>query len=832
MHLSIQNLKFNSCRQSVNLPICRQPDDNSDRAGELSGISNICYKPFFTSKNELTFNDSKAEIVNRMRANYASEEIINEISDVLTPDNIQLGKVLLFDKRVNKRELDVPEILKSINPVNKDIAEIICLNPNIKGNLKPELISLITPETKELTARLLPEISPLHTINILEIASEKDDFQTAGAICSVFLYDGKDFPFEILKLFPNTAKYPDTANILKTIYQKEDLTGKNQRGYFENMSDFNFPVLKKLYEKNLPDNFITDILPDINKKREFLENNDLEELVERVEYQKTLVRKNPGKYINRTGYFSLNTSRYDDAVDILFNSRYASLMILASVFDKETMDVIFQKKENFVVQYTNKISKLSYTDFNMLKKLVKCSNASGKPFTPTQKIDFPDMIIALNSSQELRDLTNSMIQNNMVDLDILNKKIIGVAYDMAGLSQSEINKIPKSKHALWNLKYVHQLAAEFNRTNNPKALKDIVKAASLSNFIDYINNPLNIYGEANLRTQKKFELIGLNYDKWVNPKKQLEVQFLNKDDNANIIDIFASQTEEDIETLRQSNSTLKHIIDKQFQKYIVDDKFVIPEACHKNKCKLENLVKDVIVKLDKVWKQAEVNKNKANQTGNADLASKASSTLMICYHLVERYNTLEVFDDKSSSNDYNLTIKNWDRVPQHDLFQGNYSTCCISLGKGTNSKAMPDYLLNTAFNMIELKDNETGNIIGNALCYWVNTSDNNDPALVVDNIEINNFFKPSGKVGIKLRNAVIQYAKNLALYSSNGKYDRVILGKSFNDIPTGDLSAVSGRIGFIGDISCNDIYLDLYKGWVSKSRLYASDAKYFPVSER
>ena len=306
---------------------------------------------------------------------------------------------------------------------------------------------------------------------------------------------------------------------------------------------------------------------------------------------------------------------------------------------------------------------------------------------------------------------------------------------------------------------------------------------------------------------------------------------MNKDYNANIVDIFASQTEEDIETLRQSNSTLKHIIDKQFPKYIVDDKFVIPEVCHKNKCKLENLVKDVIVKLDKVWKQARANKNKANRTGNEELADKASNTLMVCYHLVERHNTLEVFDyNKTSSNDYNLTIKNWDRIPQHDLFQGNYSTCCLSMGKGTNSKAMPDYLLNTAFNMIELKDNETGDTIGNALCYWVNTAKDNTPVLVIDNVEINNFYKPSESIGIKLRDAIIQYAKNLALYTSNGKYDKVVLGKSFNDIPTNDLVAKTNRVSFIGDISCSDIYLDLYKGWVNPSRLYASDLKYSPVT--
>ena len=40
--------------------------------------------------------------------------------------------------------------------------------------------------------------------------------------------------------------------------------------------------------------------------------------------------------------------------------------------------------------------------------------------------------------------------------------------------------------------------------------------------------------------------------------------------------------------------------------------------------------------------------------------------------------------------DLDLTIKMWDRVPQKDLFQGNYSTCCIGMGGG-NGSAMPHY---------------------------------------------------------------------------------------------------------------------------------------------
>ena len=49
---------------------------------------------------------------------------------------------------------------------------------------------------------------------------------------------------------------------------------------------------------------------------------------------------------------------------------------------------------------------------------------------------------------------------------------------------------------------------------------------------------------------------------------------------------------------------------------------------------------------------------------------------------------------------------------------------------GGNGTAMPYYLMNTAFNMIELVDNESGKTIGNALCFF--EKDKNGKALITD----------------------------------------------------------------------------------------------------
>jgi len=165
----------------------------------------------------------------------------------------------------------------------------------------------------------------------------------------------------------------------------------------------------------------------------------------------------------------------------------------------------------------------------------------------------------------------------------------------------------------------------------------------------------------------------------------------------------------------------------------------------------------------------------------------------------------------------------WDRNPQKDLFQGNYSTCCIGMGE-VNAEAMPVYLMNTAFNMIELVDNTTGNTIGNALCY-LTTDKYGCPEFMIDNIEIRNSKKPSKKTGIELRNAIIRYAQNVCK-NLNGEGMVIWLGDSYNDIPTNpDSKAVTHNSTFVGDVSNVDsVYIDAFGGWNQTD--YLSDTIY------
>ena len=147
----------------------------------------------------------------------------------------------------------------------------------------------------------------------------------------------------------------------------------------------------------------------------------------------------------------------------------------------------------------------------------------------------------------------------------------------------------------------------------------------------------------------------------------------------------------------------------------------------------------------------------------------------------------------------------WDRVPQKDMFQGNYSTCCIGMNE-TNGWSMPVYLLNTAFNMIEFVDNNTSETVGNALCYFVK-GENNNPVFVIDNIEIKNSAKPSDEVGLKLRDAITNYAKNIARDVTGREDTPILLGTSYNDVPAKDLYKINMLLKPLGKLE-DSVYTD------------------------
>lgn len=527
----------------------------------------------------------------------------------------------------------------------------------------------------------------------------------------------------------------------------------------------------------------------------------------KVEDLKNTVLGHPEYYVNGTYPTKADC---DNAVNKFFDKHKVKLAELSSAMDKEGVNHLMRKRFEDAEEYLDTLNDFNVKDLDMLKKLCNSVNESGKPFMPTQKVEFIDLISAYKLNNLDMSKMQTMVENGKVNLPELQTDLFNDIMKKSGMSDEEIAKIPPEKLAAWDTKYSHLLAKEAD----DKAFIDIIKATNLDDFNRYIHDEGNIYGKSNKKTRSEFQQLGMDYEKWLHPSKDSEVKLQIKDKNVEQLSQISNQLLEDINVLRQT--PVKGFLNKQFPKCIgKNGDFVIPSDVIQSKSKLNDFTNNIIKQLEPVWNRAQGNLNNPDPKRVAT----AKNTLTILEHFKARLADIakvETSKEAKVEKDLDLTIKMWDRVPQKDLFQGNYSTCCIGMGGG-NGSAMPHYLLNTAYNMIEINDNVTGKTIGNALVYFVKDS-SGKPTFIVDNIEINNGAKPSDEGGIAIRNKIVEYAANVAK-EVTGKDDvNIYMGGDYNDVPCNDLPKSSQQVSFLGDIDCDNIYMDLYKGWIDKDK--------------
>ena len=542
----------------------------------------------------------------------------------------------------------------------------------------------------------------------------------------------------------------------------------------------------------------------------------IDELFKRVETCKVNALKNPQLYIN--GEFDTLQDAQNE-VEIFFNANKIALAKMFTVLDKEAINNILRMRFDDADGYIKKFLYLSAENKKLLNELLNSCNVDGKPLMPTQKIELIDLLLGYKQNDLSKDKMLAMIEEGKIDIPQLNLDLLGALLKKCGLTQDEIANIPSEKLIQWDVNHIHLLASEI-RGDSSSYFKDILKVSNLGDFRAYILDESNKYGQANAKTKKMFNKYGLNYQAWINPEVISKTQFQMKDKNQERLAQIAGQIIEDIEALRQTPA--RTFVDKQFAQFLDGDKFVIPEEYLTSKAKLAELTQNLLKQLDGVFKRAQGNIN------NPSKAATAQSTLTIKSHLNQRLGDISQVSDSKSTRTLDLTIKMWDRVPQKDIFQGNYSTCCIGMGGG-NGAAMPNYLLNTAYNMIEVVDNKTNKTIGNALCYFV-VDKLGKPILVIDNIEIANSKKPSDEVGVELRNAILQYAKNIVKEVNGSKNTKIYMSGSYNDVPCEDLRSTKQLIKFLGETECDEIYMDAYDGWVDKSQ-YKSKLKLLKLGD-
>lgn len=128
-----------------------------------------------------------------------------------------------------------------------------------------------------------------------------------------------------------------------------------------------------------------------------------------------------------------------------------------------------------------------------------------------------------------------------------------------------------------------------------------------------------------------------------------------------------------------------------------------------------------------------------------------------------------------------MSIFVWARNPDIDLYQGNYSPCCICIDSahiGAES-TIADYNTDLGIQIVNIWDETKNEPVTAAWC-WLGQNENREKALVIDNIESNTLF--SSNFSEQLSKELFEYIKD---YARKIGADKVVLGKANNDLPTG-----------------------------------------------
>ena len=329
----------------------------------------------------------------------------------------------------------------------------------------------------------------------------------------------------------------------------------------------------------------------------------------------------------------------------------------------------------------------------------------------------------------------------------------------------------------------------------------------------------------NLKVKEEFEKEGIDFNLWLNyPKK--EKFFVGKKPEEIKVKKEAFQREllENIRALLGSyREKIPGILDKQQAKKLFNNtikKYQLSlkekEIYHPKKGKLslrdlQMFLEDFIQQTEKIF-ETEKDETKKERIGT------------ILDHFKELKRRIPDLEKETGKKGYEFEIKLWQREPGYDIFQGNYTSCCVALETG--NQAILDYLIDSGFQVVEVRNVALDQTIAQTWLYFTKDSHKN-LNLVLDNIEINKDYLFASR---EIREEIFKYCQNLAKEVSKGKVKRILLGTVYNDVETSDLDLIKLSLRKIGGAPREREYLEaLGPGWVDLSQKISK--KLFLVKE-
>ncbi len=457
------------------------------------------------------------------------------------------------------------------------------------------------------------------------------------------------------------------------------------------------------------------------------------------------------------------TAEYQEKMLNFFKTNMVGITRALKYLDVDTFNQMMDKRTHLFSQQLEMLDKMDDKHYELVSKITKCRKSDGKLLSSKEKIDLAKIVLYHQLGYIDTSYLEEIVQSGTVDVANLNKKIFDKLIDTIGLTPEEA--LQHSDKLNFDEEYMYlllrtQKSADFMWVK--ELLDDRPKMEETIKYIEELLTQPEDLAHNGLTEESALALIDLLRRVDTMEEKEIYKEYSD-------ISPFAS-----VDITAQDIARTAILTD--FNEYIQDETNSVGQVNAKTREKFENLGID--------------------------------------------YNKWINYQEKDTVDfdGHNYDIKMWDRIPQKDLFMGNRTSCCTAIIDGANGKATPIYLSNTAFNVVEMTD-ENGNIVAMSRIFVSEVDDK--PSVIIENIEINNAFlrNKSQEDLLKLREKMFGYVKNLASELSNEKEMNVYFSKNYTHVPLEDFTVVEKNVDFVGDISADSVYLNCKPGWTATQEL-------------
>jgi len=487
----------------------------------------------------------------------------------------------------------------------------------------------------------------------------------------------------------------------------------------------------------------------------------------------------------------------------------------------------WQNPEDFFKQYNYDIARLQLIDLNLSTQLLKNHLLRGLSFTESylqvfepvlihpaltqsikeylqsnQKLDgynFSDLLeiaaayLSLDNPQLFQDLLQKNLGKDFSELKtLLNKTLLK---KLAESIQIQV-EITDQDLTQWKIKYIANLITnqEFLKKESPdiqEMCDHFLKSVFENRFDDFITN-LNQEDEIgqaiaqhNQKVAQLFQQNGISWEDWLHFKEMvmMEVGTVNKMDREALFRQFENRFKAWQSDINEYEPQLKSSLAKDLAQLNQKKKEFDPSKINLDDPHwIEQLLPTYAKSLHYLQ----------NKNPNYTLHPKALESFN---HLIETIRVLTTQQQKEQTNKKEFFVKLWDRDPHKDLFQGNYTHCCIAVGvkeapPGANAyptlhpETIFQYLIDQGINVAEIVDPDTGDVVAQTWIF-VTLDENERPVLVADNFEVNNHYPAGHNVNRAIRESMFQF---LNRYAESCHISKVVLGEvGTNDVETEDL---------------------------------------------